>query len=79
MTVNGKDVESRMGFFTTWMWNLLGRNPVVNVPNGVTPDNIPLGMQIISNTFDDLLAFQLAGAWSQAAPGFYKTNFPDLQ
>ena len=79
VTVNGKDVESRMGFFTTWMWNLLGRNPVVNVPNGITSDNIPLGMQIISNTFDDLVAFQLARAWSQVAPGFYKTNFPDLQ
>ncbi len=79
VTVNGKVVESRMGFFTTWMWNLLGRNPVVNVPNGITPENIPLGMQIISNTFDDLAAFQLAAAWSEVAPGFYQTNFPDFR
>ena len=68
VTVNGKQVEARMGFFTTWMWNLLGRHPVVNVPNGMTKENIPLGMQIISNTFEDLKAFQLAQAWSRVAP-----------
>jgi amidase len=79
VTVNGKEVESRMGFFTTWMWNLLSRNPVVNVPNGMTPDNVPLGMQIISDTFDDLVAFQLAAAWSQTAPNLYKTSFPDFR
>jgi len=79
VTVNGKRVGSRMGFFTTWMWNLLGRYPVVNVPNGMTEENIPLGMQIISNTFDDLKAFQLAQAWSSVAPDFYNTNFPDFR
>ena len=78
VTINGNDFETRMGFFTTWMWNLLGRNPVVNVPNGITPDNIPVGMQIISNTFDDLVAFQLAEAWSQIAPDFYRSKFPVL-
>lgn len=76
--VNGRLVESHMGFFTTWMWNLLGRNPVVNVPNGLTAENIPLGMQIISNTFDDLTAFQLASAYSKCDPGFYKSQFPSF-
>ena len=79
VTVNGRQIESRMGFFTTWMWNLLGRHPVVNVPNGMTGENVPLGMQIISNTFDDLKAFQLAQAWSKVAPDFYKTRFPDFR
>jgi amidase len=79
VTINGKQVESRMGFFTTWMWNLLGRHPALNVPNGMTRDNIPLGMQIIGNTFDDLTAFQLAGAWSHVSPQFYKTQFPDFR
>lgn len=79
VTVNGKEVESRMGFFTTWMWNLLGRYPVVNVPVGITPENIPLGMQIISNTYDDLIAFQLALAWSQVTQDFYDKNLPDFR
>ena len=76
VTVNGKPVPTNMGFFSTWMWNLLGRHPVVNVPVGMAKDGIPLGMQIISNTFDDLTAFQLADAWSNVAPTFYKTIFP---
>jgi amidase len=79
VTVNGKQIESRMGFFTTWMWNLLGRHPVVNVPNGMTAEQIPLGMQIISNTFEDLTAFQLAQAWSKIAPNFYQSSFPDFR
>jgi len=79
VTVNGKEVESRMGFFTTWMWNLLGRYPVVNVPVGITPENIPLGMQIISNTYDDLIAFQLASAWSQVTQDCYDKYIPDFR
>lgn len=79
VNINGKSVESRMGFFTTWMWNLLGRHPVVNVPSGITDDSIPLGMQIVSNTFEDLTAFQLAQAWSSIGPDFYKTKFPDFR
>jgi len=75
--INRKQVESRMGFFTTWMWNLLGRYPVVNVPNGITKENIPLGMQIIANTFDDLAAFQLAYAYARVAPEFYSKVFPE--
>jgi len=79
VTVNGNEVESRMGFFTTWMWNLLGRYPVVNVPVGITPENIPLGMQIISNTYDDLIAFQLASAWSQVTQDCYDKYIPDFR
>jgi len=79
VAINGKTVESRMGFFTTWMWNLLGRHPVVNMPNGMTNENIPLGMQIIGNTFDDLTAFQLANAWSSVTPDFHKTKLPGFQ
>jgi len=79
VAINGKTVESRMGFFTTWMWNLLGRHPVVNMPNGMTNENTPLGMQIIGNTFDDLTAFQLTNAWSSVTPDFHKTKLPGFQ
>lgn len=74
--INGKQVESHMGFFTTWMWNLLGRHPVVNVPNGMTGENIPLGLQIISNTFDNLTAFQLASLGQEWRLNFTKQSFP---
>jgi len=79
VTINDRRVESRMGFFTTWMWNLLGRYPVVNVPNGITTENVPLGMQIISNTFEDLTAFQLAQVYASVAPAFYSKMFPNFR
>lgn len=50
------------------MWNLLGRYPVVSVPNGIIEENVPLGMQIVANTYDDLTAFQLAHKYSKVAP-----------
>ena len=78
VTVNSRQVESRLGFFSTWMWNLLGRYPVVNVPNGLTSDSIPLGMQIIADTFEDLTALQLASAYTIVAPGFYNEIYPGL-
>lgn len=59
-------------FFLTWPWNMLGQHPVVNVPIGTTPENIPLGMQIIGNAFDDLAAFQVAAAWAKVAPALYR-------
>ncbi|MEW5940442.1 MAG: amidase [Chloroflexota bacterium] len=78
VTVNGKQAESRMGFFATWMWNLLGRYPVVNMPTGITNENIPLGTQLIANTFADLDAVQLASAYAKVAPDFYSKTFPDF-
>ena len=77
--INGKSVESRMGFFFTWMWNLMGRYPVINVPAGITNENIPLGVQIIGDTFDDLTAFQLAGAYASVTTSLFKEKFPDIK
>ncbi len=79
LTINGKlyDVPNWCYSFT-WPWNLLGQYPVVNVPIGKTKENIPLGMQIISDTYDDLAAFQIASQWSNVDPKFYKEeNFPN--
>jgi len=35
------------------VWNLLGRYPVVSAPVGIGPNGVPIGMQIVANTFDD--------------------------
>jgi len=76
--VNKQQVESRLCFFTTWMWNLLGRYPVVNVPVSITKDNIPQGVQIVTDTYDDLTALQLANSYSSVDPGFFREIFPSL-
>ena len=62
--INGKPYSAtKWVYFYTWPWNMLGQYPVLNVPIGITPERIPLGMQIISNTYDDLTAFQIASKW----------------
>lgn len=64
----------------TYPWNLLSRYPVVDVPVGIADNNIPMGMQIIGNTFDDLAAFQVAYAYSQAGIDLYRKGmFPDFR
>lgn len=55
----------------TWPWNMLGQYPVINVPIGLTPEGIPMGMQIIGNTYDDLTVFQIASEWSKVTPNYY--------
>ena len=64
----------------TYPWNLMGRYPVVNVPIGRAASGVPVGLQIVANTFDDLIAFQLASAYSTVAPPFFAgASFPDFR
>lgn len=77
--IDGKPAAG-LTFTMTWLWNLLSRYPVVNVPIGQAPSQVPLGMQIVGNTFDDLAAFQLAAAYARVAPAFYSGKlFPDFR
>jgi Asp-tRNA(Asn)/Glu-tRNA(Gln) amidotransferase A subunit family amidase len=68
VSIDGKFYSAESWTYAlTWPWNMLGQYPVINVPIGFTAERIPLGMQIISDTYDDLAAFQLACAWSKIA------------
>jgi amidase len=79
VTIDGKTVKG-LKFADTWVWNLLGFYPVVSAPIGLGPGGMPLGMQIVANTFSDLDAFQLASAWSRAAPPLFTGSaFPDFR
>ncbi len=68
--INGKQVKG-LSYVITLVWNLLSRYPVVDVPVGIAKNQIPMGMQIIGNTFDDLAAFRVAFAYSQAGLQLY--------
>ncbi len=75
VTINDKPhLAATWVYAFTWPWNMLGQYPVINVPVDVTPENIPIGMQIIGNTYDDLAIFQVASNWSKVAPAFYQSN-----
>ena len=77
--VNGKPVKG-MAHVLTYIWNLLSRYPVVDVPVGIAGNNIPIGMQVVGNTFDDLAAFQVASGYSRTGLHLYKGDlFPDYR
>lgn len=76
---NGKKRSNTWNFLCTWVWNMLGRYPVMNVPVGVAKKHMPLGVQVIGNTFDDLTSMRLSAALETAAPSFYSGNrMPDF-
>lgn len=79
VTINGQPhAADSWAYSFTWPWNMLAQHPVVNVPIGLTPERIPMGMQIIGNVYDDLAAFQVASAWSKAFPSPYQgTMLPE--
>ncbi|MGA0593438.1 amidase family protein [Enterovirga sp. CN4-39] len=79
VNVDGKPVRG-LNFLLTWPWNLLSRYPVVSAPLGLGPEDMPIGMQIIGDRFDDLGAFQVAAAYSRVGPPLYAGKaFPDFE
>lgn len=64
-TVNGKQIAGNVNIITP-IWNLLDRYPVVDVPVGFTDKKVPIGVQVVGNTYSDLDAFRVAAALSKA-------------
>ena len=64
----------------TPIWNLASRYPVVSMPVELSDKNVPVGVQIVSNTYDDLNAFRVAYALSKViAPLYRDGRFPDFR
>jgi amidase len=61
---------------------MLGRYPVMNMPVQVGKSNMPLGIQIIGNTFDDLTCMKLAAGLEKVTPPLFagnrKPNFEEI-
>jgi Asp-tRNA(Asn)/Glu-tRNA(Gln) amidotransferase A subunit family amidase len=80
LLINGKAVNPLTGWVLTAIFNLLYSIPVVNVPTGFDANHMPTGMQIAARSYDDLVAFQVAAAYAQAAPrNFASELFPDFR
>ncbi len=64
----------------TMPWNILNWHPVAEVPAGLTSKNMPVGMQIITKPYSDLIAFQIAHAYEGATePLFMGNRMPDFR
>ena len=77
--VNGKSYSST-NLMLTPIWNLASRYPVVDMPIELSDKNVPVGVQIVGNTYDDLNAFRVAYALSKVIDPLYKDGrFPDFR
>lgn len=64
----------------TLPWNILNWHPVAVVPTGLTSQNMPIGMQIITAPYSDMTTFRIAHAYERAAePLFAGKRMPDFR
>ena len=77
--INGKTIHSNEILLTP-VWNLLNRYPVVDIPVMLSSKRVPIGVQIVGNTFDDLAAFRVAAGLSKVIPQMFTGDrFPDFR
>lgn len=79
--INGKPLEGdSMRAVITPIFNLLNTYPVVNVPVAVSSNNVPIGLQVVGNTYSDLEAFRVAAQLSKVMPKLYTGSMmPDFR
>ncbi len=69
LVINGKKVDSLLGWTLTSPFNALSRCPVLSVPSGRATNGVPTGIQIVGPTYEDVRVFQAGLAYEQAAGG----------
>ena len=66
------DLEAMYRHGLTLIFNMCSRCPVLVVPCGQSRDGVPLGVQIVGRTYDDVSVFRAAAAFAAAVP-WYET------
>jgi Asp-tRNA(Asn)/Glu-tRNA(Gln) amidotransferase A subunit family amidase len=63
------DEEGRYhGLDMTCPFNSTGQCPALSVPAGFTEEGLPVGLQIVTNRFEDTLALRIGAALEAARP-----------
>lgn len=66
-TVNGKPVESLIGWCETFLTNFVGY-PSASLPAGIAENNLPVGMQLIGKRFREATVLKAAGIYERINP-----------
>jgi len=69
-TADDYDLEVMYRHGMTLPFNMCSRCPVLVVPCGRSRDGVPLGVQVIGRTYDDVSVFRAAAAFAAALPWF---------
>jgi len=68
MDVRGRSIDSDYESTLLPPFNMLSRLPVLAVPAGIAPNGLPVGIQIVSRSYDDVGPFRVAAALEASAP-----------
>jgi Asp-tRNA(Asn)/Glu-tRNA(Gln) amidotransferase A subunit family amidase len=73
--IEGKPIDPLIGWCMTFPINFTG-HPAISLPAGLTPEGLPIGLQIIGRRHADESVLSLASRFEQARPWFQ--NYPGL-
>ena len=65
--IAGKAVDPYAGWFMTSVFSLLNWMPVISAPAALTANGVPCGIQIVTRPYQDVLAYEIAGAYAEHA------------
>jgi aspartyl-tRNA(Asn)/glutamyl-tRNA(Gln) amidotransferase subunit A len=68
LRIGGVQVEDYFEGFTTAVFNIASRCPVLNVPSGFARNGVPTGLQIAGRTYDDVTVFRAGAAYERLRP-----------
>jgi Asp-tRNA(Asn)/Glu-tRNA(Gln) amidotransferase A subunit family amidase len=68
VVIGGKTVDPYGGWFLTSLFSLLNWMPVISVPAGIGSNGVPLGLQIATRPYEDVLCYEIAAAYAQEMP-----------
>ncbi len=62
LCINGARINADYDWTTTAHFNMLGQLPAWAIPVGVDDDGMPVGLQVVTRSYDDVRAAEVAGA-----------------
>ena len=68
VTVRGRTMPCDYEPSLMHQWNMLSRLPVLAVPAGISPNGLPVGIQIIARSYDDARVFRVGAALERQRP-----------
>jgi Asp-tRNA(Asn)/Glu-tRNA(Gln) amidotransferase A subunit family amidase len=74
--IDGKRVDPYLQWAMTYPFNLVSQVPAISVPCGTAQSGVPIGLQIVGKTYDDLSVFRAAAAFEKAMP--WRARRPEL-
>jgi len=68
VVIDGKQYDALHDICLTEVFNPMGRCPVITVPAGRDEHGVPIGVQVVGRTYDDVTAFAVAAAVEVTQP-----------